>query len=928
MVYLASCLLAKVRCFHTHIRTDIFLVAVSSSEYVGEVLPSQRIRRVRNVSFFCLTRRLYNDLTLAQGALDAYDAGAGGGGSDDPCAAIRKYMTGGSFYFSDGPYDITQRVQQAQSHAPSSTFHTQFLWNAHMMEPIETCLARLDANTRRAMEQENFFLYVVQGFVGIHHVHASVPCRLAVVSRLSTKRAGTRFNARGIDDAGNAANFAETETVLVAGDTVFAYTQLRGSVPVFWEQQGLQLNARIQITRSGAASMPGFKAHMWQLLDEYGRIFALDLLGTRDAESQLALAYTDHLHALRDEQQAGRVQYANFHFHHEAKVHGGIEGACSELGRYNNVHRVRQRDGYTLLAHDDVLENQTGVFRINCFDCLDRTNIVQGSLSQWAIRDFFLALGRKSVDELDPALAQIAADHALPTALWHAHRDLWANNGDALSVINTGTGSLNSNSVRSGTKKGLTGLLSDAAKSASRMYVNNFQDQSKQEAIDTLLGQRSGQRRVELYDPRYARASEGLARRWNEYARVHDIQVLVGTYNVCAQAPSTMDLSAWLCQAPEPPDIVVVVLQEIVPLNAQQMLQSTRDEVGAWQTMIYRTLQGTGAAYEELRHEVLFGTAVLVYVQAALLPHIRNVEGTTKKTGFRGMSGNKGGAAIRFDVHDTSICCVGSHLASGANNWDERNSDYLAIVKDLVFTHGRTIDAHDHIFWAGDLNYRINMSSTEDVRQMAMQRQLAPLLEHDQLTRARRVGAAFEGYEEAPIHFPPTYKYDVGTDVYDTSEKLRAPAWTDRVLFKCTRASLSVECISYTCAQIKQSDHRPVCALLSVGVCTLDVARRNEIYAALVSEIVEDDKQHNEASRALPPPSSAASQWWNDARAPPLSPSLGDPDVRGNPFVAHNASLTVPGEPSRSNAPEDESLARSALPQVPPPIPPRPAPST
>ena len=41
----------------------------------------------------------------------------------------------------------------------------------------------------------------------------------------------------------------------------------------------------------------------------------------------------------------------------------------------------------------------------------------------------------------------------------------------------------------------------------------------------------------------------------------------------------------------------------------------------------------------------------------------------------------------------------------------------------------------------------------------------------------------FAGYEEGPLSFAPTYKYDKGTDVYDTSSKRRAPAWTDRVLW-------------------------------------------------------------------------------------------------------------------------------------------------
>lgn len=42
----------------------------------------------------------------------------------------------------------------------------------------------------------------------------------------------------------------------------------------------------------------------------------------------------------------------------------------------------------------------------------------------------------------------------------------------------------------------------------------------------------------------------------------------------------------------------------------------------------------------------------------------------------------------------------------------------------------------------------------------------------------------FKGFEEGPTNFAPTYKYDLFCDDYDTSEKNRTPAWTDRVLWR------------------------------------------------------------------------------------------------------------------------------------------------
>ena len=39
----------------------------------------------------------------------------------------------------------------------------------------------------------------------------SKQAKAAVISRLSSERAGTRFQTRGVDDSGHVANFAESE---------------------------------------------------------------------------------------------------------------------------------------------------------------------------------------------------------------------------------------------------------------------------------------------------------------------------------------------------------------------------------------------------------------------------------------------------------------------------------------------------------------------------------------------------------------------------------------------------------------------------------------------------------------------------------------------------------------------------------------------
>ncbi len=91
------------------------------------------------------------------------------------------------------------------------------------------------------------------------------------------------------------------------------------------------------------------------------------------------------------------------------------------------------------------------------------------------------------------------------------------------------------------------------------------------------------------------------------------------------------------------------------------------------------------------------------------------------------------------------------------------------------------------------------------------------LLRHDQLLRTISSGHAFPNFIEGEISFPPTFKFDKGTKDYDTSHKMRIPAYTDRILFKPNNnnGSGGVQVMEYNSIEdAMHSDHRPVYASL------------------------------------------------------------------------------------------------------------------
>ena len=191
---------------------------------------------------------------------------------------------------------------------------------------------------------------------------------------------------------------------------------------------------------------------------------------------------------------------------------------------------------------------------------------------------------------------------------------------------------------------------------------------------------------------------------------------------------------------------------------------------------------------------------------------------------MKGVAGNKGAIAIRLEYGTTSVCFVTSHLAAGHESVNQRNMDYYTIENGLRFTRHLSIKDHDLVFWASDSNYRISLPN-EEVRKLISEKRWDILYENDQLNLAMIAGETFRYYNEGTNNFPPTYKFDNGTDLYDTSEKQRIPAWTDRILFR----GQGLKLLDYNSANLKMSDHRPVYATFKVQCRIVEDSKREKL---------------------------------------------------------------------------------------------------
>lgn len=202
--------------------------------------------------------------------------------------------------------------------------------------------------------------------------------------------------------------------------------------------------------------------------------------------------------------------------------------------------------------------------------------------------------------------------------------------------------------------------------------------------------------------------------------------------------------------------------------------------------------------------------------------------------------GNKGGVGVSLKLNETMICFVNSHLAAHQGEYERRNEDFQDIIRRMEFNHGirsYSINEHAFVFWLGDLNYRLET----EVRGLSRDELIySRFIVHDQLFKAKRDKRAFDGYEEGPINFSPTYKYDANTDNFDSSEKSRPPAWCDRILW---RGRGVIQTAYSSVMNIRASDHKPVYAIFTTPIQAIDGEKYTKIHEEVLKLV---DKHEND----------------------------------------------------------------------------------
>ncbi|GAA6008991.1 hypothetical protein JCM10207_004057 [Rhodosporidiobolus poonsookiae] len=449
---------------------------------VGPELPVHDVCKVYDVLFF--------DLTGQQEPAAK--------SRSHPCFHLREVLSDGSLLYSR-EFDITTRLESRLtdrtrrqticapvsrrnlSHPPppppSFSGTPKLTWNHFLLEPLRRFYASLSEEERDEWHTRSFAMPLMRGAHLVREFElGGERATLAIVSRKGWGRDGTRFAKRGVDGAGNVGNFAETETILETSTHAIAFVQVRGSVPLKWQEPPHwhgPVDVHIDQPLATASLIP-FAKHIRPLLSSYRQIHILSLMsdaetGSLAAEGHLGDAYRTlcELASPPDSIIGKNLVYEHFQVHRD--------DARDPAKIAEDVKPTLEAFGATVIALSTtrppkVIAEQQGAFRVNCRDCSDRTGLGAFSLSAAA---------------LEQNMAHAGLFSFAGSELEKVHRELFAENNNILCRIYTGSPAMNSRFVRTGVYDKLQ-KLENLRNWEMRKKQYELHDKAKNKATEVL----------------------------------------------------------------------------------------------------------------------------------------------------------------------------------------------------------------------------------------------------------------------------------------------------------------------------------------------------------------------------------------------------------------------------------------------------------
>lgn len=309
-----------------------------------------------------------------------------------------------------------------------------------------------------------------------------------IISRRMIQNSGTRYNRRGLNPDGFVANFVETEQI-VANLTISSkikplitsYIQVRGSVPAYWYQEADFLTPKPEIKiRDVDIRMVGANKHFSDMIGLYGKsIFCLNLMKSRPHKK----SNKEEILSDRYKELMEKVCNLDKHFECLKYCHIDLKNSIKEdqdnffTIAFKLAEQLTKSQRCFLMSGFDpecqpgevLVQFQNGISRVNCVDCLDRTNFMLNIIGEIAFNN-----------QLKTCLQMTDSQRLeINQKILQKYQLIWKNTGDTIALQYGGSKAHDQKD---------SNVAAVVYQSAKRHLANTFSDHIKQYEISVFLG--------------------------------------------------------------------------------------------------------------------------------------------------------------------------------------------------------------------------------------------------------------------------------------------------------------------------------------------------------------------------------------------------------------------------------------------------------
>ena len=731
-----------------------------------------------------------------------------------------------------------------------------------------------------------FIMPIICGYIGMFSYELDgSQLDFILISRRSQNHCGTRYNTRGINDDGHVANYCESEQIVIYKNNLLSFSQLRGSVPVFFQQIGIR--AATDITRNRNLTIEAFSKHLSEMRSDYPLIYFINLLNQKKkGEAPIIMNFEKQI-KFRKGNKTFRYYYFDMQNQCQRDNYSKIDYLIQNIEPAINVFQFYSED----LSTHEVLKHQKGTTRTNCLDCLDRTNVIQTRISWLVCQKMlsYLNLNIQNIFKIEEKFFALTNNQFKEN-----FKDIWAENGDQISIQYAGTASTITTVTKTGGHN-LMGIIQHGIATVSRIYQGSFEDYFKQECIDTFLQKNLSE---DFVNPVI---NSELTKKKDEFTKYMNFYIFIGNWNLAGkELDNELDIINWLSSykennlCPEEidsnnidnlninnlgksniinsvnsyrtfnndqnyipdimiksevknilPEFYILGFQEIVDLTSKNILLSSNDDkknkIKKKLTSVLKGMKGTeDDPYQIIKEIDLIGIYVIIFARALSIKYIKNFDYQIVKNGFMGSIGNKGSCLLRFNINDSKIAIACNHLSAGQELYEARRTE----ITDILNTSFKKYPSmhfkdYDYYFFFGDINSRTSLEYSNPIvdnliknHSKTLNGDFKDILVNDQFKQYQKESSLILQMDEAPIKFSPTYKYTIGSNEYDTNKK-RIPSWTDRIMFKKFSETIP---LAYNKCLLSLSDHQPIYGLYRIKTEEIDKVKKQSIMNEIIKE--------------------------------------------------------------------------------------------